>query len=703
MGRWLGLAGLIAAVSGGIYYWGRPGGVAVTAAEAPPGPAVAVPGPADVPLITMPAVKNRPVSGPATAPALHDPVLVSPCNVFPVSEQDVSSQLDGVLQEVAVDLGQPVARGQLLARLDDRQVRPQVELLEIRAASRSAELIAKALHDEADSKVKYAEEANRTGLRAVAELEYKTYLHQRQRYAQEMTKAREEQQAAAKELEKVRRVLELHEIRGALGGEVVRVYKRSGEAVKQAEPLFRLAEFDRLRLEGLCKVSQAGLLRAGMRAVVEPEVRGEQMTQLSGHTGTVHGLCVSADGRLVASSSDDRTALVWTWPEGTRRAALAHPAEVYAVAFAAAIDSHRLVTACADGQLRLWSLPARGPAEGPVTLPHLHDRAIRAVAVSADGRWCASGGDDRRVGVWDLTAGRHLYWVQAGDDALATAHQGAVTAVHFTPDGALVTAGRDNVLKVWRLGAGAARFAAQYPGRTGDVTQLGVSPDGRRLLFDHGEELRLLDRTDGTCLGALRGRKQGHFQGVATFSPSSALVLAGASNGRLQLWQAPVGPEEMAFFRRGYCHGFDRAALAQLGEALAARPVPPLAGSEEALRPRLWRLDGEELRHFVTPTETATCAAFAADESVLFTAGTDKVIHVWPVPPRGRADQPLEAVITFVAGQVERGTEMVRVRAEMTNPQGPGRRLRPGTLATLRVYPETAPAAGRDSHHDAGN
>ena len=188
---------------------------------------------------TKPAESTGTVRNTAQAPAveqgevLYDPVVLGPCSVTPVAEQDVSSQIDGALEAVVVDLGQQVVPGQVLGQLDDRQIRPTVELLRIKAASTATHAIAKALFEEAESKVKYAREANESGLKAVAELELKTYLAQRERYAQEMVKAREEQDAAARELDKAQQYLSLHTIRSAIGGEVVKVYKRTGEAVKQ--------------------------------------------------------------------------------------------------------------------------------------------------------------------------------------------------------------------------------------------------------------------------------------------------------------------------------------------------------------------------------------------------------------------------------------------------------------------------------------
>ena len=593
---------------------------------------------------------------------LFDAIQVSPCNVTPILEQEVSSQIDGVFQEIVVELGHKVKAGDLLGRLDGRQLRAQVQLLEIKANSDAAEKIARAQHDEADTRVQYAVRANESGLRSVPELEYKGYLFQRERFAQEMKKAREEREAAQKELEKAKLLLGLHELRSALSGEVIKIYKRNGEAVKQAEPLFRVADFNRLRIEGLCKVQQADLLRAGMKSLVEPELRGEQMTELAGHTGAITGLSMTHDGRWLASASDDRSVMIWSWPDGFRRATLPHPGEVHALTFAKHINE--LFTGSSDGMIRRWSLPESGTVAAPIVFSGHHDGTIRSIALSADGRFLATGGDDKRIGIWDASSGKHLYWLHPSDDGFSTAHLGAVTSLNFTPDGHLISAARDNTLKAWKLEQEKGQQAASFAGRTGDAGQLGMTPDGKHVLFDHGDELRILDWQKGANEGSLRARRQGRLQNVAIVSPSGKIILAGSNNGRLQLWNVPASAERISAFRQ-----------AKL--------------KDQDFTEKLWNLTGYEIRHFLLPSATvANCAVFAPDESVFFTGGSDKVIRVWAIPAAQPWTRPLEAEITFVGSQLERGTDMVRVRAEMANPGDPGRRVRPGTYVSLRIYPE---------------
>jgi len=630
----------------------------------------------------------RPLRLPVGGRPLFDPVSVGPCNLAPLDEQEVASQVEGTLKELRVDLGQRVGAGEVLGVLDDRVLRPQVELLRIKAASESAKLIAKAQLDDVVSKLATAQAL--LARKAMAREEYHSLQCQRDRFAEELKKAQEDQTMAAKELEKAQQTLELHQVRSVLDGEVTKVYKRAGETVRQTEPLFCVSRLDRLRVEGLCKVQQAPLLRVGMRALVEPEVRGEQMTSLSGHTATVTGLAISADGRVLASASEDRTVRVWDVAARAHLAVLQHPAEVYAVAFVPG-EADKLLTGSADGRLRCWDLSTAAGLAAPAVWPQGHEAGVRSVACSPDGKWCATGGEDRRIGLWDLATGKLRYWVQLSEDGLEVAHRGAVTTVQFTPDGHLVSAGRDQVLKVWKLGAESAALVAVQPGRTGDIAQLGVSPDGRRVLFDHGEELRLVDWTDGSSQGVLRSRRQGRFQAFATFAPSGRLILTAGNNGQLQLWTAPLSPAEVTFFRQAGALGLRRNTFLPLLGAWAALQARSGGPRGEAALPQLWPLDGYELRQLQQPSPSAlTCGLFSPDESMAFSAGADRLIHVWAVPPASQWQQPIEAVVTHVGSQVERGTDMVRVRAELENPTDPARRLRPGMYAYLRLYPETA-------------
>jgi multidrug efflux pump subunit AcrA (membrane-fusion protein) len=153
---------------GTVIFWWMKGGASGADAERPNVPPAAVfTAKSSEPSPPRPASVAPSPELPSPGRALPDAVVVAPCNLLPIREQEISSQVDGMLHEIPVRLGDQVRAGQVLGRLNDRQLRAQVELLEIKASSRAAERIARAQRDEADSKVQYAVKANRSGYKSV--------------------------------------------------------------------------------------------------------------------------------------------------------------------------------------------------------------------------------------------------------------------------------------------------------------------------------------------------------------------------------------------------------------------------------------------------------------------------------------------------------------------------------------------------------
>jgi WD40 repeat protein len=69
---------------------------------------------------------------------------------------------------------------------------------------------------------------------------------------------------------------------------------------------------------------------------------------------------------------------------------------------------------------------------------------VQAVAVSPDGRWLATGGDDSLVTIWDFKTGKKLKTFGG--------HRGAISALRFSPDGAkLLSGSTDKSIRVWDL------------------------------------------------------------------------------------------------------------------------------------------------------------------------------------------------------------------------------------------------------------
>ncbi len=124
---------------------------------------------------------------------------------------------------------------------------------------------------------------------------------------------------------------------------------------------------------------------------------GGGLRTLKGHTDAVECLAFSADGKRLASGSQDRTIRIWDVATGECVQTLhGHREAVMSVAFAPA--RRRLVSVSLDRTGRIWSLE-KGKEEAVL---EGHTGMVLAAAWSPDGRTIVTGGrDEKGLRVWN--------------------------------------------------------------------------------------------------------------------------------------------------------------------------------------------------------------------------------------------------------------------------------------------------------------
>jgi WD40 repeat protein len=158
-----------------------------------------------------------------------------------------------------------------------------------------------------------------------------------------------------------------------------------------------------------------------------------------------------------------------------------HKADIGAVAFSP--DSRLLASSDEDGTLILWDTQTWAPATALETdlEPGILKQPIR-LAFSPDGKWLASSGGRNQVLVIDPLAGK-----VAGE---FTGHQQCISALAFTPDGQQV-ASADFVLSLWTVSEGQVtqQFANPLGGR---IEAVAIHPSGQFIAWaDAGTEIYL--------------------------------------------------------------------------------------------------------------------------------------------------------------------------------------------------------------------
>jgi WD40 repeat protein len=175
---------------------------------------------------------------------------------------------------------------------------------------------------------------------------------------------------------------------------------------------------------------------------------------LTGHTNSVWGLAVSADGKLGLSGSDDFTARLWDLDDC--RELWAYKSEKdYCPAVDLSPDGRFAAVGSFDQTVRILDIRTGKPVHPQ---PLRHTGAVECVCFSSDSRRLASAGADRTVRLWNVETGAEL--------ACFFGHDETIYSVAFTPDGnRLLTASGDGTIRLWELPPANPTAPPNNPGR----------------------------------------------------------------------------------------------------------------------------------------------------------------------------------------------------------------------------------------------
>lgn len=191
-----------------------------------------------------PATQAAPSVSPKAAAASVPPAVATPDDPYVASgpivvenQVDVLAQREGMVAEISADVGRVVRKGELLARLDDRQLTAQRDAVEAKLHSCEANLEDwQSETSVAEADLKRAQQMRDAGINTQEELEHARYKYVGSKY--EIEKATHDLHNAQANLRDIDFELQKTRIEAPFDGVVARRYVRAGQKVSSGDRLF---------------------------------------------------------------------------------------------------------------------------------------------------------------------------------------------------------------------------------------------------------------------------------------------------------------------------------------------------------------------------------------------------------------------------------------------------------------------------------
>ncbi|KAG0648492.1 Transcriptional repressor rco-1 [Hyphodiscus hymeniophilus] len=267
------------------------------------------------------------------------------------------------------------------------------------------------------------------------------------------------------------------------------------------------------------------------------------------HESVVCCVRFSHDGKYVATGCN-RSAQIFDVVTGQKLFTLQDESvdavgDLYIRSVCFSPDGRYLATGAEDKQIRVWDIASR-------TIRNTfsgHEQDIYSLDFARDGRTIASGSGDRTVRLWDIEAGQNILTLSIED---------GVTTVAISPDTKYVAAGSlDKSVRVWDAATGYLVERLEGPdGHKDSVYSVAFAPNGKDLVSGS------LDKTikmwelvaprgghpntgpkGGRCIRTFEGHKD--FVLSVALTPDGNWVLSGSKDRGVQFWDPRTGNTQL--------------------------------------------------------------------------------------------------------------------------------------------------------------
>ncbi len=378
------------------------------------------------------------------------------------------------------------------------------------------------------------------------------------------------------------------------------------------------------------------------------------------HEGDVKWAEFDPTGRLLVTTSSDRSAKIWSASTGELvTAPLMHPEHVRVATFDS--TGTRLATGSYDSAARIWDAETGELLSGPLK----SENSIWRLDFSPDGRYLVTASLDHTARIWHIDSGkevtpplRHGFLVNAAEflpagDRLMTAsadrtvriwsfkpranlvaefqHSDAVRSCRFSADKKfLLTASADGTARIWSVDPAEAESTEIILRHQAEVLTAEFSHDEKYIVTASGDRTaRVWSSADGQPVTPALEHSSRVFE--AEFSPDDRLILTASEDGTARLWEVQSGRLLHKFSHDASCLW---ATFDQQG-----RQILTCSADDTA---RVWDAQTGEpksppLRH----AEPVEGGGFSPDGRYVVTASRDHTAQIWEIESGAKVTPPL--------------------------------------------------------------
>ncbi|RDB30116.1 Vegetative incompatibility protein HET-E-1 [Hypsizygus marmoreus] len=338
---------------------------------------------------------------------------------------------------------------------------------------------------------------------------------------------------------------------------------------------------------------------------------------LQEHSDLITSVTYSANGKLIASGSLDKTILIWNAQTGKRifKPLISHTAWISSVAFSP--NGNKIASGSGDGTVRVWNIGHAASGTQKILLANGHTAEVASVTYSADGSKIFSGSYDNTIRAWNANTSEKY-------PTLLEGHSHRVLSISASiQSNRIASCSWDNTIRIWNSSVSEQELL-HHEGHDDWVTCVAFSPDGKYIASSSLDNtVRVWDAVTGKQVNLPIQRHSDRVMCVAYSSDGTRIVSSSSSNtDSIKVWNAQTG-QQILITLSGHSQGVNSVAYSYDGQFI-------VSGSRD-YTVRIWNAtNGKQILPALEGhTNWVTSVAYSPDCTKIVSGSRDKTARIW--------------------------------------------------------------------------